>query len=254
VTIHSSKEDGVQRIVFDRPEKKNAITSAMYQLLADSLSDANEDPLIRVIVISGLPTIFTAGNDLDDFIQHPPSDSGSPVFQFMQRMQEAEKPIVAMVAGAAVGIGTTMLLHCDLVYVAENARFSVPFSQLGLCPEFGSSLLLQRGAGSHRAAEKLLFGETFDAEEACKMGFVNRILPNDTLRGFVEAQVQKLVALPSASLLQTKKLMKDPYRVEVALQIRRENDVFRSLLSAPAAVEAMTAFSHKRKPDFSKLL
>ena len=156
MTIHASMTEGIQRIVFNRPEKKNAITAAMYQTLAEVLANADHDPAVRVIVIAGLPTIFTAGNDLDDFIQHPSDRPDSPVFQFMQSMQDAKKPIVAMVAGAAVGIGTTMLLHCDLVYAAENARFSLPFSQLGLCPEFGSSLLLQRAAGFQCAAEKLL--------------------------------------------------------------------------------------------------
>jgi enoyl-CoA hydratase/carnithine racemase len=250
--ISIEQANGICTIRFNRPEKKNAITSAMYQSMADGLKAAEADPSVRVIVLAGQPNIFTAGNDLEDFMKQPPGSGVSPVFQFMAALKDASKPVVAAVAGAAVGIGTTMLLHCDLVYAADNARFSMPFSQLGLCPEFASSLLLPRLVGYQRAAEKLMLGEAFLAAEAEAMGLVNRVLPADELEAFVQAQAARLATLPASSLRITKQLMKRGTAGEIDQQMAAEGEHFRRMLIAPEAKEAFTAFFEKRKPDFSR--
>jgi enoyl-CoA hydratase/carnithine racemase len=161
--ILTSKANGIFTITFNRPNKKNAITAAMYQAMADALKEAESDAEVRVILFTGRPEIFTAGNDLEDFMKNPPQKRNSPVYQFMRNLSQATKPVVAAVSGPAVGIGTTLLLHCDLVYAADNAKFSMPFAKLGLCPEFSSSMLLVQIAGYQRAAEKLMLGEAFSA-------------------------------------------------------------------------------------------
>ena len=250
--ISIEQANGICTIRFNRPEKKNAITAAMYQSMADGFKAAEADPAVRVIVLAGHPNIFTAGNDLEDFMKQPPSTGASPVFQFMAALKDASRPVVAAVAGAAVGVGTTMLLHCDLVYAADNAKFSMPFSQLGLCPEFSSSLLLPRLAGYQRAAEKLMLGEAFLAEEAQAMGLVNRVLPAGELDAFAQAQAAKLAALPASSVRITKQLMKQGMADEINRQMEAEGEHFRRMLTAPEAKEAFTAFFEKRKPDFSR--
>ncbi|WP_206954345.1 enoyl-CoA hydratase [Trinickia acidisoli] len=249
VVIERSAE-GVMTIALSRPEKKNAITSAMYQTMADALADAQEDAAVRAILIRGGEHAFSAGNDLEDFMKSPPSSEDAPVLQFLRRISGAEKPIVAAVAGVAVGIGTTLLLHCDLVYAAQSAVFSMPFTQLGLCPEAASSLLLPRIAGYPLAAEKLLLGEAFDAHEAHRMGIVNRLLPADEVDAFAHAQAVKLTTLPAASLRVTKALMKRAQGQEIADRMKEEIVHFSKMLLAPEAREAMMAFFQKRKPDF----
>jgi enoyl-CoA hydratase/carnithine racemase len=255
--ILTSKADGVLTIEFNRPERKNAITSVMYQAMADALLDAESDAAVRAILIVGKPEIFTAGNDLDDFLKSSKPvpgvpDEMRPVFQFMRALAGSSKPVVAAVAGAAVGIGTTLLLHCDLVYAADNAKFSMPFCQLGLCPEFASSLLLPQIAGFPRAAEKLLLGEAFLAQEALEMGLVSKVLPVAELRAFASAQAAKLVALPAASVRTTKALMKRSKTAAIDATMAVENERFGAMLQGPEAKEAFTAFFEKRKPDFSK--
>ena len=247
-----TKEQHRLTLQFNRPAKKNAITSAMYQLMADALKEAEHDADIRVIVFIGSPQIFTAGNDLDDFMHQPPTTSESPVHQFLWQISHLGKPVIAAVAGAAVGIGTTMLLHCDLVYAASNARFSMPFAQLGLCPEAASSLLLPQLAGFQRAAEKLLLGESFFAEEAQQMGLVNQVLQPEQLLTHLHAQTEKLIALPAASLRATKRLMKQAQLGAIEAQMSAESESFGAMLSAPEAKEAFAAFFDKRRPDFSK--
>ncbi|MES2538599.1 MAG: enoyl-CoA hydratase [Pseudomonadota bacterium] len=250
--ILTSKSNGVLTIEFNRPEKKNAITAAMYQSMADGLREAENDSAVRAILIMGKPEIFTAGNDLEDFMKNPPKKSDSPVYQFMRNLGGASKPVVAAVSGAAVGIGTTLLLHCDLVYAAANAKFSLPFSQLGLCPEFASSLLLPQLTGYQRAAEKLMLGEAFLAEEAREMGLVNKVLPPDQLVAFAQAQAAKLAALPASSIRTTKRLMKGDQRAAIEAKQNEEIKYFGEMLSAPEAKEAFAAFFEKRKPDFTK--
>jgi enoyl-CoA hydratase/carnithine racemase len=248
--IELSKTNDVLTIAFNRPEKKNAITAAMYQTMADALVEAQKDPSTRAILLRGSPTIFSAGNDLEDFLKTPPVGENAPVFQFLRAISTAEKPLVASVSGAAVGVGTTLLLHCDLVYAADTATFSLPFSQLGLCPEAASSLLLQRVAGYQLAAEKLLLGEPFDAKEAHRMGFVNRLLPAAEVDAFALQQAQKLAALPASSLRVTKELMKRAAQHELQTQMTEEAVHFAKMLLAPEAKEAFKAFFEKRKPDF----
>ncbi|WP_228937807.1 enoyl-CoA hydratase [Paraburkholderia saeva] len=244
------RADGVMTIAFNRPDRKNAITAAMYQTMADALVEAHSDASVRAILIRGGVGIFSAGNDLEDFMKSPGGGENAPVFQFLRAISSAEKPLVASVAGPAVGVGTTLLLHCDLVYAAESATFSLPFTQLGLCPEAASSLLLQRVAGYQGAAEKLLLGEAFDAKEAQRMGFVNRLLPAAEVDAFAMAQALKLAALPASSLRVTKALMKRAAQHEIQTQISEEAVHFGKMLLAPEAREAFKAFFEKRKPDF----
>lgn len=244
------RANGVLTIAFNRPERKNAITAAMYQTMADALVEAQTDKTVRAILIRGGAGAFTAGNDLEDFMKTPPASEQASVIQFLRAISSAEKPVVASVAGVAIGIGTTLLLHCDMVYAAETATFSLPFTQLGLCPEAASSLLLQRVAGYQGAAEKLLLGEAFDAKEAHRMGFVNRLLPAAEVDAFALAQVTKLAALPAASLHAAKSLMKRASHHEVQTQITEEMLQFGKMLLAPEAKEAFKAFFEKRKPNF----
>ena len=248
--IDSAIADGIATITFNRPAKKNAITTAMYQQLADALRVARDDPAVRVILIAGRPEIFTAGNDLEDFLDSPPSGDASPVFLFLHAISTADKPIVAAVRGAAVGVGTTLLLHCDLVYAGRGARFALPFTQLGLCPEAASSLLLPRMVGHHRAAEKLLLGEPFGADEACAMGFVNQVLDDDAVLAHAQQQAAKLAALPATSVRTTKWLMKSDDGAAIAARMQTEGQAFREMLGSPEAKEAFAAFLEKRKPDF----
>ncbi|HEX7636288.1 MAG TPA: enoyl-CoA hydratase [Noviherbaspirillum sp.] len=248
-----NKAGGILTIELNRPEKKNAITSAMYQMMADAIRDAESDATVRAILITGKPEVFTAGNDLEDFLKNTAAAvDDMPVVQFMRALSTAAKPVVAAVAGNAVGIGTTLLLHCDLVYAAENAKFAMPFTQLGLCPEFASSLLLPQMAGYHRAAEKLMLGEAFSAEEAYEMGLVSRVLPSADLVPFAHGQAAKLAALPASSLRITKRLMKGGQGAAVAARIVEENKQFGEMLGSKEAKEAFAAFFEKRRPDFTK--
>ena len=255
MNILTRKTDGILTIEFNRPERKNALTGAMYQSMADALVEAELDAAVRAILIVGKPDIFTAGNDLEDFLKNAPAagapDLARPVYQFMRALAGSTKPVVAAVAGAAIGIGTTMLMHCDLVYAADNAKFSMPFVQLGLCPEFASSVLLPAIAGYPRAAEKLLLGEAFMAQEAYQMGMVSKVLPLDELIPFAARQAAKLVALPAASVRATKALMKQGRAAQTDSALAAEIALFNAMLQAPEAKEAFTAFFEKRKPDFS---
>jgi enoyl-CoA hydratase/carnithine racemase len=252
--ILSTKENGVLTLEFNRPERKNAITAAMYQTMADAITAAEQDTAVRAILIVGKPEIFTAGNDLEDFMKsgRDVAVEDRSVYKFMLALSGATKPVVAAVSGAAVGIGTTLLMHCDLVYAADNAKFSMPFVQLGLCPEFASSLLLTQIAGYPRAAEKLMLGEAFLAQEALEMGLVSKVLPAAELLAFAQGQAAKLVALPASSIRATKQLMKAARKVPVAEAMAAENTYFGAMLGAPEAKEAFTAFFEKRKPDFTK--
>lgn len=252
--ILTSKENGILVIEFNRPEKKNSITAAMYQIIADALKDAQNDAAVRVILFCGKQDIFTAGNDLEDFVNSDTQGelADRPVAEFMLQLTAATKPVVAAVAGAAVGIGTTMLLHCDLVYAADNAKFSMPFAKLGLCPEFASSILLPQLVGYHRAAEKLFLGESFSAQDAFEMGLVNKVLPSDELLPFAKAQAAKLTLLPASSLRMTKSLMKTGQTNAVMAKMSDEGKYFSAMLLAPEAKEAFKSFFEKRKPDFTK--
>ena len=251
MSIASTTINGVARIEIARPEKKNAITAAMYQSLADAIGAAHEDPAARAILISGHKDIFTAGNDLEDFMKNPPADITAPVFQFMQALGYAEKPVIAAVNGAAVGIGTTMLMHCDLVYCADNSIFSMPFVTLGLCPEFASSLLIPLNAGYHKAVEKLLLAEPINADEAVEMKIVNRVLPRDDVLDFAIKQAERFNGLPPASVRATKRLLRSGWKSLTEKVIADEANSFGQMLRSGEAKEAFTAFFERRKPDFS---
>ena len=249
ILVHT--EAGVTTITLNRVDKKNSITAAMYATMADALDQAQADAAVRVVLLQGDVTIFSAGNDIGDFLNKPPAGEQSPVFRFLHGIAAFPKPIVAAVCGPAVGIGTTMLLHCDLVYAGDNAAFSLPFVNLGLCPEAASSLLLPQMFGYHRAAEALLLGEPFMAEAALEIGLVNRIVPPTEVNAMAQTQARKLAAKPLTSLVETKRLMKKGQAVQVAQQMDEEGAVFGRMLRDPAAREAFTAFMEKRKPDFS---
>ena len=242
---------GVMTITINRLDKKNSITSVMYGAMADALAAAREDSAVRAVVIQGHESIFSAGNDIGDFLNTPPSTGEAPVFRFMHSLASFAKPVVAAVCGPAVGIGTTMLLHCDLVYAGDNAAFSMPFVNLGLVPEFASSLVLPQLMGYPRAAEALLLGEPFMAETALEMGLINRIVPPAEVNALAQRQAQKLAAKPLSALIETKRLMKKGNADLTVERMAEENASFRSLLQGPAAREAFTAFMEKRKPDFS---
>jgi enoyl-CoA hydratase/carnithine racemase len=252
--VASTTINGVARIQIARPEKKNAITSAMYQSMADAIAAAHDDAAVRALLICGQKDIFTAGNDLEDFIKNPPSDMNAPVFRFMQALAYAEKPVVAAVNGAAVGIGTTMLMHCDLVYCADDSVFSMPFVSLGICPEFGSSLLVPLAAGYHKAVEKLLLGDPISASEALEMKIVNRVLPRDDVLDHAIKQAERFNQLPPASVRATKRLLRAGWKTLTEKVIADEANSFGSLVRSAEAKEAFTAFFERRKPDFSKFV
>jgi enoyl-CoA hydratase/carnithine racemase len=250
--ILTHTDAGVMTITFNRLDKKNSITSSMYATMAEALAQAATDPAVRVVVFQGHESIFSAGNDIGDFLNQPPTTQESPVFRFLRGIATFEKPLLAAVAGPAVGIGTTMLFHCDLVYAGDNAAFSMPFVNLGLCPEAASSLLAPRMFGYHRAAEALLMGEPFFAEAAQEVGLVNRVVPPTEVNGYAQAQARKLAAKPLTSLIATKRLMKGDTQA-VLQKMDEEGQDFGRMLREPAAKEAFGAFMEKRKPDFSKL-
>lgn len=258
MTIQSSCEDilvltenGICSITFNRVAKKNSITGAMYLAMASILQQAASSADVRVVLFQGDATVFTAGNDLGDFLNGPKPDENAPPFQFLQALAACPKPIVAAVCGPAVGIGTTMLLHCDLVYAGDNAMFSLPFVNLGFCPEGASSLLLPQLIGHQRACEALLLGDPFMAEAALEIGLVNRVVPPTECNGIAQTQAAKLAAKPLASLIISKKLLKSGQQASVQARIAEEGKLFADLLQQPAAKEAMSAFLEKRKPDFS---
>ena len=251
--ILTHTDAGVMTITFNRLDKKNSITVAMYAAMADAVARAGSDPSVRVVLFQGHESIFSAGNDIGDFLNQPPSTQDSPVFRFLRGIATFEKPLLAAVAGPAVGIGTTLLFHFDLVYAGDNAAFSMPFVNLGLCPEAASSLLAPRMFGYHRAAEALLMGEPFFAEAAQEVGLVNRVVPPTEVNGYAQAQARKLAAKPLTSLIATKRLMKGGDQQAVLQKMDEEGQSFGRMLREPAAKEAFGAFMEKRKPDFSKV-
>jgi enoyl-CoA hydratase/carnithine racemase len=244
---------GVMTITLDRVSKKNALTQAMYAAMADALQQAQADAQLRALVFQGHETIFSAGNDIGDFLHAQATTQDSPVFRFLRAISTFSKPIVAAVCGPAVGIGTTMLFHCDLVYAGDNAAFSMPFVNLGLCPEAASSYLAPQLMGYGRAAEALLLGEPFLAESALEMGLISRIVPPSEANALAQRQAHKLAAKPLSALIETKRLMKKGQASMVAERMVEEGASFGRLLREPAAREAFTAFMEKRKPDFSKI-
>jgi enoyl-CoA hydratase/carnithine racemase len=246
-------EAGVVTLRIDRPEKRNALTAAMYTALADALAVAAPDAGTRAVVILGDRAIFTAGNDIAEFLHEPPTGLDSPVMRFLRTIATFPKPIVAGVCGPAVGVGTTMLLHCDLVYAADDASFSVPFADLGLPPEAASSLLLPRLLGHHRAAAMLLAGDRIDADAALAAGLVRQVAPADEVDELALEAARRLAAKPLSAVMAAKRLMKQDDQADVLARIDEEAAVFSAMLQEPAAREAFAAFLEKRRPDFAGL-
>jgi enoyl-CoA hydratase/carnithine racemase len=251
--IRVSRSGAVCEIEFARPAKKNAFTHAMYEAMSAAIVEAERDDAVRVVLLRGQDDVFTAGNDIEDFVARPPANEDAPVFRFLRAASVATKPFVAAVNGPAIGIGTTLLLHCDLVYAGEDARFRLPFTSLGVVPEFASSYLLPLSAGYHRAAELLLLGEPFDAHRAFESGFVTRVVPAGQTLQVAREAAAKLAALPARAVRLTKALLKAPHATAIASQLGAEGAHFHALLAEPAAREALTAFLEKRKPDFRDL-
>ncbi|MDA8427848.1 MAG: enoyl-CoA hydratase [Geobacteraceae bacterium] len=250
--IQSELGAGILTLRINRPEKKNALNLAMYQALADGLRQADGDAAVRVILISGCQGCFTSGNDLTDFVAAPPDGSDSPVLQFISAISQARKPIVAAVGGVAVGIGVTMLLHCDLVYAGNKATFQMPFVNLGLCPEAGSTLLLPRIMGYQRAAELILLGEVFSADKACSVGIVTEVCPDEELESTARNRALQLAAQPASAVRLAKNLLKREYARPLQETIAEEGREFMTRLESPEAAEALQAFMQRRKPDFSR--
>lgn len=247
--ILNSTDAGVLTITFNRPTRKNAITQAMYAELARLLAQADGDSAVRCVVVQGDASAFSSGNDIADFLQASGEDDDPPSFRFMRGIATLSKPILAAVCGPAVGIGTTMLFHCDLVIAGENAVFAVPFVNLGVCPEAGSSLLGPAVFGYQRAAEAFLFGEPFSAQRALELGLVNRVLPPEQVLHTAQDLASRLSAKPLSALIETKRLLKRSSATAVLERMDEEGRAFRRMLEEPAAKEAFAAFLEKRKPN-----
>jgi enoyl-CoA hydratase/carnithine racemase len=250
--IAYQSDQGVATITFDRPAKKNAITAEMYEQFVARLQQAGADPAVRAVLVTGAGGTFTAGNDLKDFSNPRFAQLDSPVISFMQALATFEKPVVAAVQGLAVGIGVTMLLHCDLVYVADDATFSMPFTSLGLVPEFASTVLLPLVAGRSRAAEKLLLGKPFPAAEAAVLGLANAVLPASEVLAHAHEVARMFNSLPPGAVRDTKRLLRHGQAAEVKDAIFREAAYFGPRLAGGEAREAIAAHLEKRAPDFSK--
>jgi len=249
--IVTERSGSILRIQLNRPAKKNAMTSAMYITIAESLNAAAKDDDIRVVLWHGAGDSFCAGNDLDDFLKNPPGPGDSPQSRLINAFIAFEKPIVAAVHGAAIGGGTTMLTHCDFVYAGESAKFQMPFINLALVPEFASSYSVPMRAGYLRAAELLQLGLPFDAKEALELGLVTRVVPDSRLLETATDTAQKLAEKPAAALQALKRLMKKPWRDALLEAAKAENSEFSLRVRSADSKEAITAFFEKRPPDFT---
>ena len=259
MSIKTATLNGVTTIEIARPEKKNALTVAMYQAMTDALNAAKADGAVRAVLITGQPGIFTSGNDIEDFMSRGTGGGGagsedneSPVFKFMRALLDCDKPVVAAVTGGAIGIGTTLLLHCDFVYVSDEARLAMPFVSLGLVPEFASSLLVPQLMGNRRAAEKLLLGDPFTPEQAVECGIANAVLPASEVVNHARRVAERFNSLPPGAVREAKQLMRAPQQEQLLKTIATEGALFAQRLRSPEAMEAFQAFFQKRKPDFSQ--
>ena len=249
MSIKTAILNGVATIEIARPEKKNAITAAMYGEMSAALLAATQDKAVRAVLITGQPGIFTSGNDIDDFTKRVGGES--PALAFMRALLGCDKPVIAAVTGAAIGIGTTMLLHCDFVYVSDEARLAMPFVSLGLVPEFASSLIVPMLMGNVRAAEKLMLGDPFTGADAVEFGIANAVLPEAEVVRHARRIAERFNALPPAAVRETKRLMRRGRAEAVQEAIAAETEVFAAQLQSPEAKEAFSAFFQKRRPDFT---
>lgn len=243
---------GILWATFNRPDKKNALTHAMYSRLTELLRQADDTPGLRAVCFRGAGGGFTSGNDLMDFLSGPPMDENSPVLCFLHALIDFRKPLVAAVTGPAIGIGTTMLLHCDLIYASPKAFFQMPFTRLALCPEAASSFLLPRAVGLARASELLLLGNAIDTQTAREWGLITEILPEESFDADLEQRLKTLTALPPEAVRAAKALIRQPLIEGAHDAVRREAELFVGRLSSAEAAEAMQAFLERRPPDFSR--
>ena len=246
-----TRDAGVMEITFNRPEKKNALTRAMYAAVVDALRSADTDPAVRVAILTGAGDIFTSGNDIKDFQDRAAAGNESPASPFLTALSTMQKPLIGAVNGAAIGVGTTMLAHCDLIVASRSARFVMPFTSLGLVPEAGSSLLFPRLLGNQRASALMLLGEPLTAETALEWGFVNQVVEPEALMDTARGFARRLAALPPQAVRQTKQLIRHG-APDITARIAEELLLFRERLSSPEAGEAFAAFVEKRQPDFSR--
>src|ERR1700737_3770285 len=250
--IITERSEGILRVELNRPKKRNAMTSRMYVTLANVLNDAAKDERIRVVLWHGAGDSFCAGNDIEDFLKNPPGPGESPQARLMHALLDFDKPLVAAVPGAAIGGGTTMLTHCDFVYAGGSAKFQMPFINLAVVPEFGSSCSIPARIGHIRAAELILLGLPFDARRAADLGFVTQVVPDPNLLGTASETARELAAKPAGALQACKRLMKRPFREQPTAAMKAENKDVSAHVRSEDAKEAFTAFLEKRKPDFTR--
>ena len=246
------RAESILRIQLNRPKRRNAMTSGMYVALADILKNAARDERIRVVLWHGAGESFCAGNDIEDFLKNPPGPGESPQARLMEALVNFDKPVVVAVQGAAIGGGTTMLTHCDFIYAGESTKFQMPFINLALVPEFGSSCSVPARIGHVRAAELILLGAPFDAGRAAELGLVTKVVSDKDVLATATETAGKLAAKPAAALQASKRLMKQPFREQIKAAMKAENEAFSAQVRSADAKEALTAFLEKRKPDFTK--
>jgi enoyl-CoA hydratase/carnithine racemase len=250
--IITDRSEAILRVELNRPEKLNAMTSSMYTTLAEIFNDATKDERIRVVLWHGAGDAFSAGNDVEDFLKNPPGAGDSPQAQLMNALLDFGKPLIAAVRGAAIGGGTTMLLHCDFVYAGESTRFQMPFINLAVVPEFGSTCLVPLMTGHIRAAELILLGSPFDARRAAELGLVTQVVPDQDLMHVATETARKLAEKPAAALQVSKRLLKRSFREQIRAAMQAENEAFSVRIRSEEAMEALTAFLQKRPPDFTR--
>jgi enoyl-CoA hydratase/carnithine racemase len=249
--IITERSASVLRVQLNRPAKKNAMTSSMYVTLAEIFTDAAKNEQTRVVLWHGAGDSFCAGNDIEDFLKNPPGPEDSPQARLMNALVDFDKPLVAAVQGAAIGGGTTMLTHCDFVYAGESAKFRMPFIDLAVLPEFGSSCSIPAMMGHIRAAELILLGLPFDARRALELGFVNQVVSDQNLLATASETARKLAAKPAGALQASKRLMKRSFRGQIKAAMKAENEAFSAQVRSEDAREAFAAFLQKRPPNFN---
>lgn len=247
MSIEIEQQGQVLTLTLNRPEKKNALSSAMYLQLTQALRDAEAESSIHVIVLRGQMDCFCAGNDLADFVAAGALNADHPTVMFLHQLSQCTKPLIAAVAGLAIGIGTTALLHCDLVYAAPDCRFQMPFTALGLCPEAASSLLLPKLVGYQKAAQYLLLGDAFGSEDAERFGLVNQVVSNAELFTLAAEKAAKLASLPAEAVMQSKKLLRQPQQQLVQQVLHQELAVFEHLLQTDTCQQALERFFQRSK-------
>jgi enoyl-CoA hydratase/carnithine racemase len=251
--ILTERSGSILRIQFNRPAKKNAMTAAMYIGLSNLFNDAAKDDHVRVVLWHGSGDSFSAGNDLEDFLKNPPGAAESPQARLKNAFMNFDKPLIAAVHGVAIGGGTIILTHCDFVYAAESAKFQMPFINLALVPEFGTSCSLPARDGYLRAAELILLGQPFDAKRALELGLVTAVVPDQALLATATDTAQKLAEKPAGALQACKMLMRQADRNRIEEAMRLENEEFAARLRSAEPKEAMAAFLEKRQPDFTRI-